>query len=167
MTLNDVIVQVGAISCSEFTMAALSSYADGLSEQAKSRYEEKIQLVGSLDPFLLPTTRSLASPAELPPVEASDIVAYLVLQTSFLTTKQFKAHKSLEAYNQFINGWVKDVQAWSAQEKIVVTGRVSICCPSCLNIFFLGVSGSSKNTIIYYFIIGNIFIIGEAFSEMQ
>ena len=59
-------------------MAPLSSYAaDGLSEQAKWRYEEKIQLVGSLDSFLLPTTRSLASP-----VEDSDIVAYLVLQTS-------------------------------------------------------------------------------------
>ena len=43
-------------------------------------------------------------------MEASDIVAYLVLQTSSITTKQFKAHKSPDAYNQFVNGWVKDVQ---------------------------------------------------------
>jgi len=70
-------------------------------------------------------SRALAIPAQLPLVEASDIVAYLVLQTSFLTTKPFKAHKSLEAYNQFVNGWVKDVQAWSAQGKIIVTGQVS------------------------------------------
>ena len=105
----------------------LSAYAEGLSGQARKRYEEKLLLVGSIDPFLLPTShgRGLAIPANLPNVEASDIVAYLVLQTSFLTTKQFKAHKSLEAYNQFVNGWVKDVQAWSKEEKIIVTGRVS------------------------------------------
>ena len=58
-------------------------------------------------------------------MEASDIVAYLVLQTSFVTTKQFKAHKSLDAYNQFVNGWVKDVQTWGVEGKIVVTGKVS------------------------------------------
>ena len=52
-------------------------------------------------------------------------MAYLVLQTSFLTTKQYKAYKSLEAYNQFVNGWVKDVQAWSKEGGIIVTGRVS------------------------------------------
>ena len=67
----------------------------------------------------------LATPANLPLVEASDIVAYLVLQTSFLTTKQFKAYKSLEAYNQFVSGWVKDVWAWSVKGRIVVTGEVS------------------------------------------
>ena len=44
---------------------------------------------------------AVATPANLPPVEASDIVAYLVLQTSFLT-KQFKAYKSLEAYNNIM-----------------------------------------------------------------
>lgn len=34
----------------------------------------------------------------LPPVEASDLVSYLVLQTA----EQFKAYKLLDAYNQFI-----------------------------------------------------------------
>ena len=58
-------------------------------------------------------------------MEASDIVAYLVLPTSFVTTKQFKAHKSLDAYNQLVNGWVKDVQVWGVEGKIVVTGKVS------------------------------------------
>lgn len=81
-------------------------------------------MIGYLDPFVLPTSRSSATPTDLPPVEASDIVAYLMLQTSYLTTKQFKAHKSLEAYNQFVNGWVKDVYAWQVADKIIVTGRV-------------------------------------------
>ena len=44
------------------------------------------------------------------PIDASDLVSYLVLQTSFITAKQFKARKGLEAYNQFVSGWVKDVR---------------------------------------------------------
>ena len=68
---------------------------------------------------------SVATPANLPLVEASDIVAYLVLQTSFVTTKQIKPHKSLDTYNQFVYGWLKDVQAWGVEGKIVITGKVS------------------------------------------
>ena len=45
----------------------------------------------------------------VPPVEASNLVSYLVLQTSFVTAKEFKACKSLEAYNQFVSEWVKEV----------------------------------------------------------
>ena len=49
------------------------------------------------------------------------------LQTSHLTAKQFRAHKSLEAYNQFVCCWMKDViiTAWKVEEtaKIVVTGK--------------------------------------------
>ena len=41
---------------------------------------------------------------------------YLDLQTNFLTTTQFKVHKSLEAYNQFVCGWVKDVHSWKVGE---------------------------------------------------
>ena len=55
---------------------------------------------------------------EVPPVEASNLVAYLVLQINFLTTTQFKAHKSLEAYNQFACGWVKDMHLWKVAGKL-------------------------------------------------
>ena len=57
----------------------------------------------------------------VPPVEASDLVTYLVVQTNFITTKQFKAHKSLEAYNQFVCGWIKDVRTWRIAGKYVTT----------------------------------------------
>jgi len=64
-------------------------------------------------------------------------VSYLVhvLQTSYITAKQFKAHKSLEAYNQFTSGWVKDVHAWNIADKYVATGKVSTLHP--LDITFL------------------------------
>ena len=117
----------------------LSTYAEKLPDQAKQRYKDKTRLIGCVDPFLLPieSCDGVATPANLPPVEASDIVAYLVLQTSFLTTKQFKAYKSLESYNQFINGWVKDVKAWKVQDNVVVTGRVSHLCTHCYNNIYI------------------------------
>ena len=49
----------------------------------------------------------------MPPVEATELVSYLVLQTSFVTAQQFiRAHKSLESYNHFVCGWVKEVRTW-------------------------------------------------------
>lgn len=100
------------------------SYFEGLPEDAKARYQSKLGLIGGLDPF----SASLGEPTDaVPPVEACDLVAYLVLQTSFLTNKQFKARKSLEAYNQFVSGWIKEVKVWDITDsgKYVVKGRVS------------------------------------------
>ena len=87
-------------------MKNLSVYTESLSEEAKTCYKEKLNIIDGFDPFT-GTAGELAD--RLPPVEAADIVSYLVLQTSFITAKQFKARKSLEAYNQFVSGWVKEV----------------------------------------------------------
>ncbi len=100
----------------------LSRYAETLSGGAKELYLEKINLLGCRDPFCGPQGKSTDC---VPSVEASDLVAYLVLTTSFLTAKQFKAYKGLESYNQFVCGWVKDVQVWRNEEKYVASGKVS------------------------------------------
>ena len=60
-----------------------------------------------------------------PPVEDCDLVSYLVLRTSFISMNQFKAMKGLEAYNQFVNGWIKEVNTRKIAEKSLITGRVS------------------------------------------
>ena len=45
----------------------------------------------------------------------------IVLQTSYITNKQFKAYmyKSLETYmyNQFVSGWVNEVKAWKNEQQ--------------------------------------------------
>ena len=56
----------------------------------------------------------------VPSVEACDLVSYLVLQTSFITASQFKVRKGLEAYNQFVCGWVKDVHTMKSILLVVV-----------------------------------------------
>ena len=64
---------------------SLSVYADNLSNEAKRRYKEKIAVINGLDPFGGCLGEVIKT---VPPVEASDLVAYLVLQTNFITTQQ-------------------------------------------------------------------------------
>lgn len=87
----------------------LSSYVTTFSSEAQARYLDKIQLIRGLDPFMS--------------VDASGLVSYLVLQTSFVTSNQFKAHKSLEAYNQFVSGWV---QTWKLGDIFLTSGKVCL-----------------------------------------
>ena len=91
----------------------LSVYAQSLPDGAKKRYKEKISIIHGLDPFGSGLGEAVPT---VPPVEASDLVAYLVLQTNFITAQQFKSYKSLEAYNQFVCGWVKDVFNYKVAE---------------------------------------------------
>ena len=71
-----------------------------LESHVKQKYLEKISLVG-----INPTTLIDAKldPQCLPPIEATDLLFYLVIDTSYYTEKQFKAFKSLEAYNQMVS----------------------------------------------------------------
>jgi len=99
----------------------LSSYAEKLEQEAKVRYKEKIALINGVVENI--------TEGELfdghPPIEDCDLVSYLVLRTSFLTMSQFKARKGLEAYNQFVSGWIKEVKTRKITDKYLTCGRVS------------------------------------------
>ena len=101
----------------------LSNYSENLPPDAKLCYMEKLELILGINPFCLSSVEHQSS--VLPPIDASDIASYLVLQTSFVTAKQFKAHKSMEGYNQFVYGWVKDIEVHGINGKSVITARVS------------------------------------------
>ena len=58
----------------------LSEYAEKLDGNVKKRYVEKILEVG-VDPVLIPNHK--LDPECFPPVEASDLLPYLVLDTSY------------------------------------------------------------------------------------
>jgi len=51
------------------------------------------------------------------------MVNYLVLGTSAYTYKQFKDYRSLEAYNQCVNGWVQEAAGCILSDKYVVVGK--------------------------------------------
>ncbi|CAB3985099.1 Hypothetical predicted protein [Paramuricea clavata] len=60
---------------------------------------KKKSLTG-VDPMLI--EGKYFQPDCLPPVESTDLLFYLVLETSYYTKQQFKAFRSLEAYNQMV-----------------------------------------------------------------
>ena len=80
----------------EHDIPNLSDYAKNLVKNVKSRYLAKISVV-KIDPATLIGVN--LDPECLPPIEATDLLCYLVMDTSFYTKEQFKAFKSMEAYN--------------------------------------------------------------------
>jgi hypothetical protein len=72
----------------------LSNYAKKLEPKVKKRYEEKIADIG-VDPMLI--EGKYFQPDCLPPVESTDLLFYLVLETSYYTNQQFKASRSLQS----------------------------------------------------------------------
>ena len=60
----------------------------------------------------------------LPPGESTDILCYLVLETSFYTQQQVKAFWSLEAYNQMVSGFIASVQGQIIANKFLVLAKV-------------------------------------------
>ena len=53
----------------------------------------------------------------LPPIDASDLLSYLVLETSYYTNKAFK---TMEAYNHVFSVWVASVEGKVIVGNIVV-----------------------------------------------
>ena len=86
-----------------------------------TRYLEKISAVG-IDPLLIPQEKR--DPNCLPPIEASDLLSYLVLETSYYTKAQFKAFRSFQAYSQMVSGFISSVLGHLIKNKFVVIAKV-------------------------------------------
>ena len=75
-----------------------------------------------MDPLLIPEDN--LNTDCMPPVEAADLVSYLVLDTSFYTKDQFKNFRSLQAYNQMVSGFITSISGKIFVDKYVVVGKV-------------------------------------------
>ena len=60
----------------------------------------------------------------LPNLTYPDIVNNLIFTPSPYTAEDLKAYKSLEAYNQFTNGWVSNVLVKEFNSTILVKAKV-------------------------------------------
>ena len=105
----------------EHNTPILSDYAKNLEKNMKSRYLEKISVV-RINPATL--IGANLDPECLLPIEPTDLLCCLVMDTSFYTKEQFKAFKSMEAYNQMVSGFISSVQGKVICDKFVVIGKV-------------------------------------------
>ena len=88
--------------------------------------KSKLHSAKERDPYTVKKSDLSYEIDDYPAVSFPDICNYLVLQTSFYTTKQMKAYKSMEAYNYFISGWVKEIGTKHLQNNsALLIGRVS------------------------------------------
>ena len=95
----------------------LSRYADSLENRTKKRYIEKISVIG-IDPLVIPQQKYISEC--LPPVEACDLLSYLVLETSSYTKDLFKIFWSLLTYSHMVSGPITGVFGQIFREKYVV-----------------------------------------------
>ena len=101
-------------------------YRETLDKQSSARYDEKLKLIAEMDPYEISKCDMSGDLKCLPAITYIDILNYLVNKQSAFTMDQLKAYKSLESYNQFVCGWVKDVNSKEfPNDNILVTGRVS------------------------------------------
>lgn len=120
---NDVQLSENKYSRITSPVTALSDYANKLENNVKQRYLEKISAIG-IDPVLMKGQNF--EPDCLPPVESTDLLFYLVLETSFYTKRQFKAFRSLQAYNQMVSGFISSVQGHIINNKFIVFAHVQV-----------------------------------------
>ena len=101
------------------------SYKERLNSSERIRYEEKLKLINGTDPYDLKAKDLSQDVNLLPAIEHRDIIKYLVFTPSPYTQEDLKCWKGLEAYNQFVCGWVSGVSSAVYKENVLVKARVS------------------------------------------
>ena len=90
----------------------------------RARYEDKLKIIGGSDPYEL---KSFSTDVKcLPTVSYPDIVNYLVFTPSPYTLDDLKCYKGLEAFNQFVCGWVSGLSTVVINGKHLVKAKVRI-----------------------------------------
>ncbi|XP_060084947.1 uncharacterized protein LOC132564294 [Ylistrum balloti] len=101
---------------------ATPCYRDCLDTMERTRYSSKLKLIDENDPYEL---KSWSSDVHLlPKISYPDIVNYLVFSPSPYTLDDLKSYKGLEAYNQFISGWVRELSTVVINKRHIVMAKV-------------------------------------------
>lgn len=85
-------------------------YYEGLDTVSRSRYDEKISLIGLNEcPYKLPAGSWENNPLRWPNLHLGNVFTYLLKTPGVFTGETMDNYKSLEAYNYFISGWVETI----------------------------------------------------------
>ena len=84
-------------------------YFQCLSNESKKRYIVNISRIENLDPYTLKKENLNFDTECFPKISYPDIVNYLLFARSPVTAEELKCYKSMEAYNYYLCGWVKEI----------------------------------------------------------
>lgn len=102
----------------------MSEFTSNLDPPSLQRYKEKLIAIENIDPYLLEEADFSTCVDDLPDITYPDIVNYLVFHPSPYSAEDMKAYKSLEAYNQVLEGWVREIGVYKISELKVIRGKV-------------------------------------------
>ena len=106
--------------------ALLPGYFQKLESGAsKARYREKIELAGGFDPYEISKGDWCDDVDLWPAITHVHACMYLILTPSPYTDKDMLNYKSLDSYQNFTKGWVKQVLVKDAgSSKRIIIGKV-------------------------------------------
>ena len=101
------------------------SYLDSLDSVTKARYLDKLSIIDKTDPYTVEKRKWSQKTEEFPNILYPDIVNYLLYTPSKYTTEDLKEYKGLDAYNQLVCGWVREVSTTEINGVNVIIAKVS------------------------------------------
>ena len=104
----------------------LPGFKDTLADpNSKHRYQEKLKLINDIDPY--ETLREdWTDDVDLWPCTSYiNVGMYLLFSPSPYTQEDLENYKSLECYQRFLAGWVRDVLVKAVEDKRVVMAKDS------------------------------------------
>ena len=104
--------------------ALLSEYYATLSSEAfKSHYGEKLRLIQGIDPYEL--KNEWKDDLDLwPEITYIHVWMYLIITPSPYTEQDMLNYKSLDLYQNFIKGWVRQVLVKDVGDNRIMIGKV-------------------------------------------
>ena len=103
-------------------------YIETLYGEALARYKKKLELIDGVDPYQINKKDWSSDEEKLPAISYPDLLSYLLFTPSPYSKEDLKAIKSTEAYNQFLNGFVREVNVFTVQQNDKIPDEDQICC---------------------------------------
>ena len=117
---------MAATACKRLKGALLPGYKATLRDpQSRKRYEEKLSLLGGKDPYEIPAEAWKDDVELWPSTTYIHMGMYLVFSSSPYTGQDLLNYKSLECYQRFAAGWVREILASAENEHRLLIAKVT------------------------------------------
>ena len=107
--------------------ALLPGYLASVDDKpSKERYLEKLRMLNGLDPYELPLREWQDDVDKWSETSLIYVTVYLLFSPSPFTQEEIKNYKSLECYQRFIAGWVREILVLDVGDNRVLIAKVRI-----------------------------------------
>ena len=112
------------VAASSRSMAGFLPGRTLLSDASKKRYSDKLKLMDGIDPYEVAKNEWKDDVDLWPAVTHVHVCMYLILTPSPYSEKDMLNYKSVDSYQNFVKGWVKQVLVRAVGNKRIIIGKV-------------------------------------------